>query len=59
MLLLKKKAELLCACYRELQNFPELISQLVTVLQSASGSDMKEYAMYIFELLAEYHLPQD
>ncbi len=64
MLVLKKKAEIVCACYREIENYPELIQQLVTVLQSQEGtqeqiSARKEYAMYIFELLAEYHLPQD
>jgi len=25
MLLLKKKADIICACYREIENYPELI----------------------------------
>jgi hypothetical protein len=32
MLFLKKKAEIICSCYRELQNYPELITSLVGVL---------------------------
>ncbi|CDW84107.1 importin beta- [Stylonychia lemnae] len=62
MLLLKKKADIICACYREIKNYPELIQQLVAVLQSQdqdNSSVKKEYAMHIFEVLAEYHLPQE
>ena len=64
MQLLKKKAEIICACYRELSNYPELIQQLVVVLQSTDGTpesqtQKKVYCMYLFEMLAEYHLPQD
>ncbi len=64
MLLLKKKADIICACYREIENYPELIQQLVQVMQSQDGTPeqlaiKKVYAMYLFELLAEYHLPQD
>jgi hypothetical protein len=62
MPLLKRKAEIICSCYREMQNYPELISQLVALLQSQQGPEgeiKKVYAMYIFELLAEYHLPQE
>ena len=62
MLFLKKKAEIICSCSREIQNYPELIASLVGVLQSQDGtpeqiSVKKVYAMFIFELLAEYHLP--
>ena len=32
MNLLKKKADIICACYREIKNYPELIGQLVGVL---------------------------
>jgi hypothetical protein len=32
MLFLKKKAEIVCSCSREIQNYPELISSLVVVL---------------------------
>ena len=61
---LKKKADIITACYREIENYPELIQQLVLVLQSQEGTPeqlgiKKVYAMYIFELLAEYHLPQE
>ncbi|TNV74745.1 hypothetical protein FGO68_gene4951 [Halteria grandinella] len=44
---LKRKADLVCAC------------SLVALLQSQEDVNKKVYAMYIFELLAEYHLPQD
>ena len=64
MLFLKKKADIIASCYREIENYPELIQQLVQVLQSQDGTPeqlgiKKVYAMYIFELLAEYHLPQE
>lgn len=64
MALLKRKAEIVCTCYKEIQNYPELVMQLVSVLQSQTGTSeeqavKKVYAMYIFELLSEYHLPQD
>ena len=65
MTLLKKKADIICACYKELDGgYPELIGSLVAVLHSQEGTPeqlviKKVYAMYIFELLAEYHLPQD
>lgn len=32
MLFLKKKADIICACYREIENYPELIQSLVQVL---------------------------
>ena len=32
MLLLKRKAEIVCTCYKEIQNYPELITSLVGVL---------------------------
>jgi hypothetical protein len=32
MLFLKKKAEIICSCSREIQNYPELIASLVGVL---------------------------
>lgn len=62
MLYLKKKAEIICSCYREIENYPELIVQLAQILQSSEGSSdqlviKKVYSMYIFEILAEYHLP--
>jgi len=38
MLFLKKKAEIICSCYREIENYPELITSLVGVLQSQDGT---------------------
>ena len=38
MLFLKKKADIITACYREIESYPELIQQLVQVLQSQEGT---------------------
>jgi hypothetical protein len=57
MQLLRRKAEIICSCYKDIQNYQELILQLVGVLKQKSVPASKEYAMHIFELLAEYHLP--
>lgn len=63
MVVLKRKAEIICNCYKRLESYGELIQVLVEILTSATGSteqaSRKEYAMYMFELLAEYHLPQE
>lgn len=38
--LLKRKADLICACYREIKNYPELILSLVNLLQSQEGEQV-------------------
>ena len=38
MALLKKKAEIICSCYREIQNYPELIGLLVQIIHSVDGT---------------------
>lgn len=65
--LLRRKAEVVCKLYKKSANYGELIQ----MLQSwASGNQVpgsaddavskaKVTAMYMFELLAEYHLPQE
>jgi hypothetical protein len=56
---LRRKADLVCACYKESKNYTELILSLVQLIQEGGEPRKRVYAMYIFELLSEYHLPQD
>jgi len=53
----RSRAELLCKVYKVLGQFPELLGHLQSMLQTGSPF-LKELAMYMFELLAEYHLPK-
>jgi hypothetical protein len=64
MTLLRRKAEIVCKIHKKQGNYAELIAKLQGLAsQPASTADdiikSKEFAMYMFELLAEYHLPQD
>lgn len=63
-LLLERKADIICKCYKKLEIYPEMIQNLVTILKSKDGSPKeivkrKQFAMYNFEVLSEYHLSQD
>lgn len=62
--ILKKKAEVIGKCCKKMDNYGELIPQLVQMFNSQEGGEdvivtRKIYTMYMFELLAEYHLPQE
>ena len=65
MNLLRRKAEILCKLHKKEGSYGELVQQLQQLaLQEPNSSDAgiikgKELAMYMFELLAEYHLPQE
>lgn len=65
MNLLRRKAEIICKLHRKEESYPEIVSQLSELLQREPNSDSdeivkgKEIAMYMFELLAEFHLPQE
>lgn len=63
--LLARKADIICKCYAKLEDqYPELIQSLIEQMGAAGPSDeqeikRKQYALYNFELLAEYHLSQE
>lgn len=63
-LLLQRKADIICKCYKKLEIYPEMIQNLVTILKSKEGTateivKRKQFAMYNFEILSEYHLSQE
>lgn len=60
--LLRRKAEIICKIHKKEESYGELISHLQSLASLPISSDevvlkSKEFAMYSFELLAEYHLP--
>ena len=62
--LLQRKADIICKCYKKLEIYPEMIQNLVTILKSKEGSateivKRKQFAMYNFEILSEFHLSQE
>lgn len=64
MPLLRRKAEIFCKIHKKEGAYGELITKLQGLASQPSSADevvvkSKEFAMYMFELLAEYHLPQD
>ena len=65
MNLLRRKAEVLCKVHRKEESYGEIVQQLRDLALQEPNSDSpavikgKELAMYMFELLAEYHLPQE
>jgi hypothetical protein len=61
---LRRKAEILCKIHKKLGTYTDLITKLQSLTIQPSSADesvlkSKEFAMYMFELLAEYHLPQE
>ena len=62
MSFLRRKGEILCKVYKHLNNYPELVQSLMSLVQSEGkeGScSQYEFAMFMFEQLAEFHLPQN
>ena len=65
MSLLRRKAEILCKLHRKDESYAELVQMLQQFALQEPSSDAapiikgKELAMYMFELLSEYHLPQE
>lgn len=65
MNLLRRKAEIICKLHRKEESYPEIVAQLAALLQREPNSESeeiikgKEIAMYMFELLTEFHLPQE
>lgn len=63
MNLLRRKAEILCKLHRKEETYAELVQQLQQLALQEPNSETpaivkgKELAMYMFELLSEYHLP--
>lgn len=62
MPLLRRKAEIVCKIHKKENAYAELITKLQCLASQPISSDevvvkSKEFAMYMFELLAEYHLP--
>ena len=62
--MLERKAEIICKCYKKLDNYGEMIQNLVQLLRMNEGSEQevvkrKQFSMYNFEILAEYHLSQE
>lgn len=40
-LLLERKADIICKCYRKLEIYPEMIQNLVTILKSRDGAQQE------------------
>ena len=64
MNLLRRKAEIICKLHKKEESYGELVQQLSQLAgQPASAEESvvkgKQFAMYMFELLSEYHLPQE
>ena len=62
--ILRRKAEIICKIHKKQENYAELIVKLQGLAAQPASSDevvlkSKEFAMFMFELLAEYHLPQE
>lgn len=63
--MLKRKADIICKCFSKLENrYGELIKNLVDAMKAPSTTpeeDVKRkvFALYNFEVLAEYHLSQE
>ena len=58
---LKRKADIICKCFNKLDTYNEMIENLVQLLKMNDGTPeevikRKQFAMYNFEILAEYHL---
>ena len=65
MSLLRRKAEVLCKVHRKEESYAELVQSLRQLALQEPNSDSpavikgKELSMYMFELLSEFHLPQE
>ena len=64
MNLLRRKAEILVKSYKKSGSFDELIQFLMEMAKGPVSEDAqviagKEVAMYIFEMLTEYHLTNE
>ena len=65
MSLLRRKAEIICKVHRKEESYAELVQSLQQLALQEPNSDSpaiikgKELSMYMFELLSEYHLPQE
>ena len=64
MNLLRRKAEIVCKIHKKEGNYANLLQKLQLMSTQYTGANeigvkSKEFAMYMFELLAEYHLPQE
>jgi len=62
--ILRRKAEIICKCHKQEESYGELVVQMSALAGQAASSDDsvnkgKRFAMYMFELLSEYHLPQE
>ena len=62
--LLRRKAEMLCKLHKRAQSFPELLQQLLGLIIQEPDSEVesiirgKVVAMYMFDLLSEFHMTQ-
>jgi intracellular sulfur oxidation DsrE/DsrF family protein len=62
--MLKRRADVICKIYSKLENkYPEMIQNLVALMKEPVSTEIdvkrKTFALYNFEVLAEYHLPQE
>ena len=62
MNLLRRKAEIICKLHKKEESYGELVQNLSQLAGKPASNDEatikgKEFAMYVFELLSEYHLP--
>ena len=65
MSLLRRKAEILCKLHHKLETYGEIVTMLTQLaLKDPASADEntikgKEIAMFMFDLLSEYYLPQE
>ena len=65
MSLLRRKAEILCKLHHKLETYSEIVTMLTQLaLKDPASADEntikgKEIAMFMFDLLSEYYLPQE
>ena len=64
MNLLRRKAEVLVKCYKFTKNFDEIVAQIEQMMSAPQSEEVtvitgKVIAMYMFDMLAEYHLDVD
>lgn len=61
--LLRRKAEVICKCFKKLETYDEMIQNLIQLLKQDQSQPnvvkQKQFALYNFELLSEYHLDEE
>jgi hypothetical protein len=63
-LLLQRKADLICKCCMKLNSFDKIVVNLANLLKNTESTlevsvKQKQFAIYNFNILTQYYLPQD